>query len=330
MDEQIDILIATYNGQKYIREQIDSILNQSYRNINIIISDDGSKDSTPDILKEYQKKDNRIKVYIQQENLGVVKNIEFLLNHVESQYYMLADQDDFWLPQKVEKSLETLKNENADLVFGDLEVVDENLKMMYPSFNDFMLLSRKISKYINSDKLNYLYNCITGCTILAKKETLEKILPRPIISKQLIHDYWIGLMVSLNVKLAYMPEKYIKYRQHGNNQVGTEKISHGFNKLEDVRRLFIDVKLGIFKTYVENNERFPEKIQKTNIAALDYFEMIDKKKYFNFKKWNIFHELYKTEKLLYYLENFIIMNLPFIGKGLFKIRYIILKIRRKR
>ena len=330
MDEQIDILIATYNGQKYIREQIDSILNQTYKNINIIISDDGSKDSTPDILKEYQKRDNRIKVYIQQENLGVVKNIEFLLNHVESPYYMLADQDDFWLPQKVEKSLEVLKYKNADLVFGDLEVVDENLNMMYPSFNDYMLLSRKISKYINSDKLNYLYNCITGCTILAKKETLEKILPLPIISKHLIHDYWIGLMVSLNGKLAYMPEKYIKYRQHGNNQVGTEKISHGFNKLEDVRRLFIDVKLGIFKTYVENNARFPEKIQKINIAALEYFEMIDKKKCFNFKKWNIFHELYKTEKLLYYLENFIIMNLPFIGKGLFKIRYMILKIRRKR
>lgn len=330
MEGQIDILLATYNGEKYLREQIDSILNQTYKNIRLIVSDDCSKDGTRKILEEYKNKDERIKVYYQEKNLGVVKNIEFLLGKVESPYYMLADQDDYWLPEKAEKSLETLKNNNADLVFGDLEVVDENLNTMYESFNNYMLLSRKINKYIDSYKVNYLYNCVTGCTVLSKKEIIEKILPLPTNSKYLIHDHWIGLMVSLNGKLAYMPEKYIKYRQHGNNQVGTEKISHGFKKLEQVREHFINVKLGVFGTYVENHERFPTKLQEQNKEALEYYKMLQNKRNFNFRGWTTFHKLYKNETFKYYIDNFMIMNIPLAARGVFNIRYFILKMMGKR
>ena len=330
MNEKIDILLPTYNGEKYLKEQIDSILNQTYKNIRLIISDDCSKDATTQILREYEQKDNRIEIYLQQENLGVVKNIEFLLQKVENPFYMLADQDDMWLQEKKEKTLEKQREENADLVFGDLEVVDQELKTMFPSFGDFMLLNRKIHKYINSNKLNYLYNCVTGCTLLAKKETIQYILPLPIKSKYVIHDYWIGLMISLKGKVSYVTEKYIKYRQHGNNQVGTNKISHGFKELDQVRELFINVKLGVFGTYVENNEKFPEELQKLNIQAYEYFKMLENKKNINFKKWGIFHELYKTETLSYYILNFIIMNLPAIGRPLFKIRYSVLKLLKKR
>lgn len=328
--DTIDILLPTYNGEKYLKEQIDSILNQTYKNIRLIISDDCSKDSTPKILEEYRGKDERIELYLQKENIGVVKGIEFLLKKVKSNYYMLADQDDVWLPMKVEKSIETLKKENADLVFGDLEVVDQDLKTMYPSFGDFMLLNRKINKYINSYKVNYLYNCVTGCTVLSKKEFIEKILPIPTESKYLIHNHWIGLVVALNGKLAYMPEKYIKYRQHGNNQVGTDKISHGFKNIEQVRELFINVKLGVFGTYVNNKEKFSKELQEQNEKALNYYNDIKDKKNFNFKGWKIFHELYKTETPIYYIENFIIMNMPFFGKILFKIRYGVLKILKRR
>ena len=330
MEEKIDILLPTYNGEKYIGEQIESILNQTYKNINLIISDDCSTDNTPEILKEFEQKDDRIKVYLQKQNMGVVKNIEFLLREVKSEYYMLSDQDDVWLPEKVEKSLEKLKQENADLVFGDLEVVDQDLNTIYPSFGDFMLLNNKIKKYINSDKLNYIYNCVTGCTVLAKEETIKRIIPLPTTSKYLIHDHWIGLMASLYGKVAYIPEKYIKYRQHGNNQVGTDKISHGFKKLDQVRELFINVKLGVFGTYVENNDRFPEEMQTLNTEIYEYFKMIENKNNFNFKKWNTFHKLYKTEKFSYYCLNFIIMNLPAIGRPLFAIRYAVLKLLRKR
>ena len=125
MNEKIDILLATYNGEKYLREQIESILHQTYKNIHLIISDDKSTDNTREILKEYEKYNN-IDIYYQEKNLGYVKNFEFLLKKVENKYYMLSDQDDVWLKEKVEKSIDTLKKNDADLVFGDLEVVDEN------------------------------------------------------------------------------------------------------------------------------------------------------------------------------------------------------------
>lgn len=329
MQEKVDVLMATYNGEKYIKEQIDSILNQTYKNIQLIISDDCSTDKTREILKQYEQNDN-VKIFYQEKNLGYIKNFEFLLKNVESDLYMLSDQDDVWKKEKIEKSVEKLKKENLDFVFGDLEVVDQNLNTIYESFDEYMKIDRKINKCIGSYKMQYLYNCVTGCTILSKKEHLNKVLPLPATSKYMVHDYWIGLIVSLNGKIGYIKEKYIKYRQHGNNQVGTGKETYKFKKLEQVRNLFIDVKLGIFTTYVENEERFPENLKKQNKQALEYYKMIKNKKNFNFVGWNIFYKLYKEETFLYFIENFIILNMPFFARIVFSIRYKILKLLGKR
>ncbi len=330
MEEQIDILLASYNGKKYIEAQISSILNQTYKNIKLIISDDCSTDGTIDILKKYAQKDNRIQLYLQEKNLGVVKNIEFLLKNVTNNLYMLSDQDDVWLPEKIEKSVKYLKENDADLVFGDLRIVDEKLNTIYESFSKYMLLDRKINKYIGSKKLNYLYNCVTGCTVLSKKKFIKEILPLPAISKYMIHDHWIGLIISFNGKLAYMPEQYILYRQHGNNEVGTKKISHEMTDINEVRQLFINVKLGVFESYIKYNSKFPEELQKLNIKALEYYKMLNTKKKVNFEGWGTFHKLYKTEKFMYYIENFIILNMPCIGKEMFKLRLVILKVLKKR
>ena len=99
--DKIDILLATYNGEKFLREQLDSILNQTYKNFNLIISDDGSEDKTLQILKEYQEKDNRVIVYNHKKNLGVISNFEFLLEKVNSKYFMFSDQDDVWNNTKI-------------------------------------------------------------------------------------------------------------------------------------------------------------------------------------------------------------------------------------
>ena len=328
--EQIDILMATYNGEKYLTEQIDSILNQTYSNIRLIISDDCSKDGTREILKKYEQEDSRVKVYYQEKNLGYVKNFEFLLGKVENEVYALSDQDDFWLPDKVEKTYNKLIETNSDLVFTDLEVVNEKLEKIYDSYNDYMLLSRKIKKYKDSYVMQYLYNCITGCTLMGKKKMLEKILPIPTDSKYVIHDSWIGIITSLDGKIEYLDEKTIKYRQHGNNQVGTDKISHKFRKLEDVRNLFIDVKIQLFTTYVNNDKEFPESLKNQNVQALEYFKMLNKKKRINFKGWGIFHKIYKYETFKYRIENFAILNLPMITNLPFMFRHFILKLQGKR
>ena len=106
MKEKVDVLVATYNGEKYLREQLDSIIKQTYKNIRILISDDCSKDRTQEILQEYEKKDDRIKIFLHDRNLGSNKNFEFLLRQVESKFYMLSDQDDVWLPEKIEKTIQ--------------------------------------------------------------------------------------------------------------------------------------------------------------------------------------------------------------------------------
>lgn len=328
-EEKVDVLIATYNGEKYIKEQIESILNQTYKNIQLIISDDCSTDKTREILKQYEQ-NNKIKIFYQEKNLGYIKNFDFLLNQVESDLYMLSDQDDVWKPEKIEKSVEKLKKENLDLVFGDLEVVDKNLNTIYESFDKYMKLDRKIKKCIGNYELQYLYNCITGCTILSKKEYLKKILPLPTNSKYMVHDYWIGLMISLNGKIGYIHEKYIKYRQHGNNQVGIGKETYKCKKLDQVRNLFIEVKLGIFEAYVQNEDKFPENLRKQNKQVLNYYKSLKNKKNFNFKNWNLFYKLYKNETFIYFIENFIILNMPFFARILFTIRYKILKLLGKR
>lgn len=324
-DETVDILLATYNGERYLRQQIDSILNQTNSNFRLIISDDKSSDGTADILKEYEKKDSRIKVFIQENNLGYIKNFEFLLKQVENDYYMLSDQDDVWLAQKVEHSLKKLKEDNADLVYTDLEVVDKDLNVMYQSFWKFLKIDYKIKKY-KDYRVEYLYNVVTGCTLISKKRFIDLILPIPNNSKYVPHDYWIALAVAMNGKISYLDEKTIKYRQHGNNQIGTEKTSHKFKRFEQVRNLFITVKKEHFEIFVNNNRIFPDEIKQLNKEAYVYFKYIESKRYFNFKNLRVFHRLYRYDRLYYYLFNFLVFNLPIIAKFGFYIRYYILKL----
>lgn len=324
MNEKVDILLATYNGEKYVREQIESILNQTYQNIQIIISDDCSKDGTREILKEYEQND-KIKVFYQEKNLGYVKNFEFLLRQVEHNLYMLSDQDDVWKKEKIEKSVEKLEKENLDLVFGDLEVVDENLNTICKSYNQYMHLSRKIEKYSSDYRLQYLYNCMTGCTILSKKEYLDKILPLPTNSKYMIHDYWIGLIISLNGKVGYLKEPYILYRQHGNNQVGIVKASHELSKLGQVRELSIEMKLGVFETYIQQERIFPESLRKQNREIVEYLQMLKTKKNANFRGWSTFYKMFQTESIRQFVLNFMVLNMPIVLRPMFAIRYQLLK-----
>ena len=322
MDEYVDILLATYNGEKYIREQLDSILQQTYNKINIYISDDYSTDSTPNILKEYESKYDNVNVTYQGQNIGSIRNFEYLMTKVKDPYYMLCDQDDVWYEDKVEKSLKKLKEENADLVFTDLEVVDENLETINGSFYTMMDKMGKIDKSIDKKEFEYLYNSITGCTILSRISFIDSILPLPKNSKYIIHDSWIGLITSLNGKIVFLNEPTIKYRQHGDNQIGTKK--RKYKSFDEMRNLFISVKLDLFKTYLDNNERFPEYLKELNKKGNKYFEKIKSKKFLNFRGWSTFHKLYKNEKVAYYFKNFVILNFPIMGRLLFKI-YKILK-----
>ena len=317
--KKIDILMATYNGERFLKEQIKSILSQTYKNFNLIISDDASTDKTYEILKYYEQKDKRVKIFKQDKNIGIASNFEFLLNKVESEFFMFADQDDIWEIDKVEISYDKLEADEADLVYSDLMIVDESLNIIEKSYWRKKGFINKIKKYNNFQSL-YLNNYITGSTILCKSKFIDKILPLPKSTQYIIHDYWVSLVVSHNGRLTYIDKPLIKYRQHTKNQIGSKTKSKEISNFEELRNLFINVKIEHFQCFIENDRIFDKNEKNLNLKSLEYFKILQKKKYVNLRYWNLFIKLYKYETFIYRIENFIILNLPCIARILFKLK----------
>ena len=136
MENTVDILLTTYNTNiKYLKLQLDSILNQTYKNFTLIISDDCStKQEVKEVLQEYAKKDDRIKLYFQPQNLGYTKNFEFVLAQSTADYIAFSDHDDIWYLNKIEESLKTLKEKNVDLVYCDANQIDEKGNILHESY----------------------------------------------------------------------------------------------------------------------------------------------------------------------------------------------------
>lgn len=315
--EKINILMATYNGRLYLRKQLDSILNQTFKDFRLLISDDASTDSTLKILKEYEEKDKRVEIYGHQENIGITANFEFLIGKVRSEYFMFADQDDVWEPDKIEKTFNKMQETDSDMVYTNLEVTNSRLKTLAPSYWTLKGFDNKIKKYNNFESL-YLNNYVTGCTMLVKSKWINEFLPLP-QSKYILYDYWISLIISQSGKMAYIAEPTIKYRQHKKNQVGSKTKSEELESLDEIRNLFIDVKLDHFKTFTVNEKCFrSDEIKALNKEALAYFEKLKTVNKINFSNWGLFFKLYKYEDFGYKWKNFLILNMPNLARIIYK------------
>jgi len=226
MKDEIAILLSTYNGEKYLNEQIDSILAQSYQNWTLFVRDDGSTDRTVSIIDEYCRiYPKKIKKICNTKgNAGVIRSFEILLENSIADYSMFCDQDDVWLPKKIEKTLDRMKTleitngcSTPILVHTDLTVVDENLNLIYQSFCKF---SRINASAINSS-IYYLglINSVTGCTLMINRAARNKVLP--FANNIEMHDAWIAICVKKNSGvLSFIEEQTILYRQHSNNVLG--------------------------------------------------------------------------------------------------------------
>ncbi|MDR0558587.1 MAG: glycosyltransferase family 2 protein [Prevotellaceae bacterium] len=210
----ISVCLAAYNGEKYIKEQLDSILCQLSTNDEVIVSDDGSTDNTLSIIAAYN--DSRIKIFHNEIKKGIIGNFENALNQAQGDYIILSDHDDVWLPHKVEKCLSVLQH--AVLVFSNVIVVDENL-------NKIRLIYEKENR--NGFIRNIIKNNFIGATIAFNKSLLYKILPIP--SCIHMHDHWIGLIAELTGTVVYISEPLILYRRHSDNASLTgEKSKYNF------------------------------------------------------------------------------------------------------
>lgn len=208
----ISVCIATHNGEKYIKEQLDSILCQLFPDDEVLISDDGSTDSTLEIIKGYN--DPRIKVFTKVHTLKGMKshyyvtmNFENALKQAKGDYIFLSDHDDVWYPNKVEKCIELLQE--YDMVLHNLECVDGDLN---PLNRNIYKNSFRSKNYLLRRGKHY------GCALAFKGNLLQYILPFP--KRLVLHDYWIGIMGEIFGKFICINQPLTKYRIHGDNTSG--------------------------------------------------------------------------------------------------------------
>ena len=206
----ISVCMATYNGEKYLRQQLVSIISQlSEQDAEIIIADDGSTDETLRIVESL--KDSRIRVLPAEEHLGIIYNYERALQVAKGDVLFLADQDDIWLPGKVTAVLDKLKE--CDLVMHDAW-------MLRPSDASDSSWTRTgklsdIRPYRRGALRNWWRNSFTGCCLAFRKNVLEKALPFP--KKLPMHDQWLGLVAERYFKVRWIGEPLMEYRQHSSN-----------------------------------------------------------------------------------------------------------------
>lgn len=276
-EKKVAILISTYNGEKYLKEQIDSLLNQTYKNIDIYIRDDASKDNTLNIVENYIKNNDNIKL-IKGENLGFVKSFFELLKSAEkADYYAYCDQDDVWMKDKIQRAVEHLSKLDEDkpnLYFSNSDYYDG--EMNFVAHGDF----KKVYNFRNS-----LVECVSqGMTMCINKKAREYIVEN-IPKNCAFHDWWTYMICAGMGKITYDEKPLVKYRRH------TKSVTaEGKN--------FIELQVWRIKKFLKSDNL--KKIKKQLIEFESYFgsnlKEEDKKvlNLFTNEKYNFSKALLKT------------------------------------
>lgn len=207
----VSIAMATYNGANYVAEQIDSILQQTYPFIEIVIVDDASKDNTVSIIEACQAQHPNVRLYRNEKNKGVNKTFEKAISLCNGRYIALSDQDDIWMPDKIETLLAEIGAHDA--VYSNSMLVDERGRSFNKTFSSLM----NLKSYYNGTPF-LLSNTVPGHTILAKAPFLKSLMPFP---AHLYFDLWIAFNAAAGNGIKYVDKVLVHYRQHASNVVGT-------------------------------------------------------------------------------------------------------------
>ena len=219
--DPVDIVMATFNGERYLAQQLDSILNQTFSDWRLIVRDDGSTDGTLSILQSYaQRYPDKIRILAPGPHLGPRGSFSALLAESTAAYTMFCDQDDVWVPSKIQESLRVMQQAERThsssvplLVYTDLTVVDAELTIRDASF-----LHYQKSGPLTNFKSLLITNTIAGCTILINQRlrSLVGTIPDTVV----MHDWWTGLVASAFGRVIFVPQATVLYRQHSRNAVG--------------------------------------------------------------------------------------------------------------
>ena len=261
-DKKVAVLLSTYNGEKYVGAQIHSILTQSYKNLVLVVRDDGSSDKTVKIVKEYMENYNNIKL-VEGKNLGFIKSFFELLKLEQADYYAFADQDDVWLPDKIAfavKSLDKLDNSKPNMAFSNSDYYDVNMKLIKEGEKG------KTFSFTNS-----LYECVTqGMTMVINQKTKDTVLDY-MPERVFFHDWWVYMICSGMGNVAYDDVTTVKYRRDGKNATAE---GEDFIKLLIWRIKNLFGKDGLLDIRIQQSEYkklFYNKLSDENKEILDRF-----------------------------------------------------------
>lgn len=289
----VSIALCTYNGAKYLQPLLDSVLAQTYQNIEIVVVDDCSTDNTYDMLAAYARENPNIRLYKNESNLGFVKNFERALNYCTGELIALCDQDDIWLANKIELQVNAL-GDNV-LLYHDSEFVSE----------DGVTLNKKMSDLFNfyrgdQPEVFLLSNCVSGHSILVKREIIKYALP---LNEGLYHDWWIAYVATNHGSVDYIPECLVKYRQHEKSDTDLLwiKSDDKYRKMSSTELITRDIKwLTQCVNYTGNkNPGFVREFYELYIKRIDSYTSF-KLMRFMLKNINVLfyiHKLSKAEKL---------------------------------
>ncbi|MCZ2222133.1 MAG: glycosyltransferase family 2 protein [Chitinophagales bacterium] len=292
----ISIVLCTYNGEKFLLQQLQSLFEQTYPNIEIIISDDASTDNTISILKEMQNRQN-VKVVFQKQNIGAVKNFELVISLAQGDYIAFCDQDDIWLSNKIEILYKNIGT--SSLIYCDSLLIDENNNSLHKKLSGL----RKM--YSGTDTKGFIFsNTVWGHAAMIKKELLSKALPIP---AQTPHDIWMAVKAAVNGGIKYLDEVLTHYRQHSNTVTTTITVKAKTRKKQIRYNDFINKLywIGLLKQNAPSQEfDFYNKLyalyslkEKGNFVWTLFFFMIKhRKSLFAFTRKKFFSQLIEIRK----------------------------------
>jgi len=229
--ELVSIALCTYNGAAYLKEQLDTLVNQSYPNCEIVVVDDCSKDNTVKILQEYAGKYPHISVHSNTENLGYTRNFEKAMRLCKGEYIALCDQDDIWDLKKIEIQLSGIKD--SALIYHDSEFIHQDGTAMNKKMSDIMNLYKG-----DRPEVFLFFNCVSGHAILMKRELLDIALP---LKEGFFHDAWLAYVATNVGKIDFIPQCLVQYRQHDNSEtnilnLSREKDNYKMSAIESFER----------------------------------------------------------------------------------------------
>lgn len=233
----VSIALCTYNGERFLQQQLDSLVNQSYDNLEIIAVDDKSTDNTLAILKMYETKYKFLKIHQNETNIGFRLNFETALLKCSGEFLALCDQDDIWDLDKIKVQVENI-NENT-LVYHDSALIDSNGLKLNKNISDV------INMYSGNKHHYFLFeNCISGHTCLFSRSLLKDLLPLP---ETVYHDRWLGFIATLRGNVLYLDQTLVDYRQHSSSTTDILRLKNSNRNTEFFKRHRLVSEIGVFR-----------------------------------------------------------------------------------